>query len=132
MKKQVTLLAAGLLCIVTIAGCGASPENEIRISFSGAPEVHQQRFESGGETVSFRGTLSVIGSAGIKVLSADGGELYIEVFQDVRGRGLSMEIAGLTPGGEYTLILDGTDAISCTLTLSTDQKLVGDIHTPLG
>ena len=36
-----------------------------------------------------------------------------------------MEIAGLTPGGEYTLILDGTDAISCTLTLSTDQKLVG-------
>ena len=130
MKKQITLFAVILLCVVMVMGCGSSAGSEIRISFSGTPEVHEQKFVSGSETVSFHGTISVIGSANLRVLSAGGDELYNETFDDVHSRELAIEVTGLTPGGEYTLLLDGTGAISCTLVLSTEQKLVSDIPSP--
>ncbi|WP_066687680.1 hypothetical protein [Christensenella intestinihominis] len=130
MKKQITLFTAVLLCIVLIMGCGTSLGSEIHISFSGAPEIHERQFVSDSETIGFHGTISVIGGVGLKILSADGGELYCENFQDVRGREFSVEVTGLTPGGEYTLVLDGSAAISCTLDLSTNQKLIADVPAP--
>ena len=38
MKKQVTLLAAVLLCIVTIAGCGASRKMKYGSLFPALPK----------------------------------------------------------------------------------------------
>lgn len=129
MKKQLTFFIAVLLSVAILMGCG-SPGSEIRISISGTPEVHEQKFVSDSETVSFRGTISVIGSADLRVLSAEGDELYQETFEDVRKHDLSIEVKGLAPGSEYVLIFDGVDTVSCTLTLSTDQKLTADIPVP--
>ncbi|MBC5649286.1 hypothetical protein [Christensenella tenuis] len=129
MKKQLMLFIAVLLSVVISMGCGPSG-SDIRISISGTPELHEQKFVSDSETASFYGTISVIGSADLKVLSAEGNELYRETFEDVRKHDLSIEVQGLTPGNEYVLLLDGTDTVSCTLTLSTDQKLTAGISAP--
>ena len=121
MKKMIYLLLVLILAAGILAACSASG-SLIDISMNGAPELREQTFFANSDSITFTGTVSAIGTVTLRVLSPDGNTLYESSFTDVRNDDLSVELTGLAAQSAYTLVLDGRNAISCRLRLSTDQS----------
>ncbi len=128
MKKIIFLLLAALICI-SLIGCSFSG-SVIQISSNGVTSPSQKVFTPESDSITLRGRLSVIGSIDLKILAPDGTELYAKAFVDVRNEDVMIELSGLTAGTEYTLDLNREHAVSCDLSLTSEQKLVADVTRP--
>lgn len=131
MKKLFYSILIALVCVALFLGCTKVVSgSEIHISSTGMPKTTTKSFVSNAESIYFQGNISAIGTVKLEVLSLDEKILYSETYEDVSQHKFSVELNNLTADHTYILVLNGTDAVSFDLTLTTDQKLSADLERP--
>ncbi len=128
MKKIVLPLLVILLCIAFV-GCSALG-SVIQFSSNGETTPYQKVITPDSDFLALSGRLSVTGRIELKILAPDKTELYAETFEDVHNKSVTIELSGLTAGKDYELVLNREQAVSCNLSLTTEQKLVADVTRP--